>query len=95
MQPMLQLYFAPGACSFVPHVGLEAIKAAGILREKYNVAADLWSVLYLQPARTPGVLSAQAEYQARILPALAGQLAAETSRCTHTRPASGHTRSTP
>jgi glutathione S-transferase len=26
---MMQLYFAPGACSFVPHVGLEAIKAAG------------------------------------------------------------------
>jgi glutathione S-transferase len=25
---MLKLYFAPGACSFVPHVGLEAIKAA-------------------------------------------------------------------
>ena len=25
---MLQLYFAPGACSFVPHVGLEAIRAA-------------------------------------------------------------------
>jgi len=25
---MLELYFAPGACSFVPHVGLEAIKAA-------------------------------------------------------------------
>ena len=24
----LQLYFAPGACSFVPHVALEAIKAA-------------------------------------------------------------------
>lgn len=23
----LELYFAPGACSFVPHVGLEAIKA--------------------------------------------------------------------
>ena len=60
-----------------------------------DIAAELWSVLYLQPARTPGVLSAQAEYQARILPALAGQLAAETSRCTHTRPASGHTRSTP
>ena len=61
-----------------------------------DIAAELWSVLYLQPARTPGMLSAQAEYQARILPALAGQLAAETSRCTHTRPApSGHTRSTP
>ena len=26
---MMQLYFAPGACSFVPHVGLEAVKAAG------------------------------------------------------------------
>ena len=25
---MLELYFAPGACSFVPHVGLEAIKTA-------------------------------------------------------------------
>jgi len=25
---MLQLYFAPGACSFVPHVALEAIRAA-------------------------------------------------------------------
>src|SRR6185436_1506066 len=25
----LELYFAPGACSFVPHVGLEAVKAAG------------------------------------------------------------------
>lgn len=26
---MMQLYFSPGACSFVPHVALEAIKAAG------------------------------------------------------------------
>ena len=26
----LELYFAPGACSFVPHVGLEAIKAASV-----------------------------------------------------------------
>jgi glutathione S-transferase len=25
---MIELYFAPGACSFVPHVGLEALKAA-------------------------------------------------------------------
>ncbi len=25
---MIELYFAPGACSFVPHAGLEAIKAA-------------------------------------------------------------------
>jgi len=25
---MIELYFAPGACSFVPHAGLEAIRAA-------------------------------------------------------------------
>lgn len=25
---MIELYFAPGACSFVPHVGLEVVKAA-------------------------------------------------------------------
>ena len=25
---MIEFYFAPGACSFVPHVALEAIKAA-------------------------------------------------------------------
>jgi glutathione S-transferase len=25
---VLELYFAPGACSFVPHVGLEAVRAA-------------------------------------------------------------------
>jgi len=40
-------------------------------------------VLYLQPERTPGLVSAQAEYQARILPALAAQLVAETTRCGH------------
>ena len=50
-----------------------------------DIAAGLWSVLYLKPHRTPGLLSAQAEYQARILPALADQLRAETSWCTHTR----------
>jgi hypothetical protein len=47
--------------------------------------AALWSVLYLQPDRTPGLLSAQAEYQARILPALAAQLMTETTRCAHPR----------
>jgi len=42
-------------------------------------------VLYLQPARTPALVSAQAEYQARILPALADQLRLETNRCGHPR----------
>jgi hypothetical protein len=63
-----------------------------------DVLASLWSVLYLQPDRTPGLISAQAEFQARLLPALAGQLQAETHRCGHARnpaPPAGHPRSTP
>ena len=50
-----------------------------------DIAAELWSVLYLQPARTPAMVSAQAEYQARILPALADQFRLETNRCGHPR----------
>jgi hypothetical protein len=63
-----------------------------------DIAAELWSVLYLQPARTPGLVSAQAEYQARILPALAGQLRNETNTCGHPRgpaPAGGQSWSRP
>ena len=62
-----------------------------------DILADLWSVLYLRPRRTPGVLSAQAEYQARILPALADQLRLETSHCGHPRtqaPLTGYPRRT-
>ena len=51
-----------------------------------DVLAELWQVLYLQPDRTPRILSAQAEYQARIVPALAAQLLTETTRCGHTVP---------
>ena len=51
-----------------------------------DIAAELWSVLYLQPDRSPGLVSAQAEYQARLLPALADQLRIETNRCGHPRP---------
>jgi hypothetical protein len=64
-----------------------------------DIASELWSVLYLQPARTAGLVSAQAEYQARILPALAEQLRTETGRCGHPRnpapAADGQPRSTP
>jgi len=62
-----------------------------------DILSTLWSALYLQPRRSPGLVSAQAEYQARILPALADQLHVETSRCGHPRtpgPA-GHPRGTP
>ena len=63
-----------------------------------DIASELWSVLYLQPVRTAGLVSAQAEYQARILPALADQLRIETHRCGHPRspaPAGGQPWSTP
>jgi hypothetical protein len=50
-----------------------------------DIACELWSVLYLQPARSPALLSAQAEYQARILPALSEQLRIETNTCGHRR----------
>ena len=63
-----------------------------------DIAAELWSVLYLQPSRNPGLVSAQAEYQARILPALADQLRIETNRCGHPRnpaPAGGQPWSRP
>ena len=63
-----------------------------------DIASELWSLLYLQPARSPALVSAQAEYQARILPALADQLRIETGRCGHPRnpaPAGGQPWSTP
>ena len=50
-----------------------------------DILAELWSALYLQPDRSPGLISAQAEYQARILPALADHLRIETNRCGHPR----------
>ena len=63
-----------------------------------DILAELWSVLYLQPSRNPGLISAQAESQARILPALADQLRVETHRCGHPRnpaPADGQPWSRP
>jgi hypothetical protein len=52
-----------------------------------DILRRLWSALYLDPdpdtESGPELLSAQAEYQARVLPAIAAQLAAETTRCGH------------
>ena len=61
-----------------------------------DVLSELWSVLYLHARRSPAVVSAQAEFHARIVPAIAGQLAAETTRCSHAPsrpPVNGTTRS--
>jgi hypothetical protein len=48
-----------------------------------DIVSELHSVLYFQPKRTASLLSAQAEYTTRILPAFAEQFRTETSRCTH------------
>jgi hypothetical protein len=45
--------------------------------------SELWSVLYLAPARTPGTLAGQAEWHTRLLTAAAEQLARETRGCAH------------
>ena len=48
--------------------------------------SKLWSLLYLTADRSDGILAAQAEWQTRLLPAAADQMAAESSGCQH-RPA--------
>ena len=63
-----------------------------------DVLSELWSVLYLQAQRSPAVVSAQAEFHARIVPAIAEQLMTETTRCGHARartPVNGCERSVP
>jgi hypothetical protein len=52
--------------------------------------SELHSVLYFQPKRSASLLSAQAEFGTRIMPAVSEQFRAETSRCTHrATPANG------
>ena len=60
-----------------------------------DILAELWSVLYLQDRRSAGLLSAQAEYQARILPALSAQFMTETTGCGHARPGNVRVRTAP
>jgi hypothetical protein len=48
--------------------------------------SELWSALYLQNRRSTGILSSQAEFQTRYLPAAALQMEQETKRCEHARP---------
>jgi hypothetical protein len=44
---------------------------------------ELWSILYMVPDRTAGTIASQAEWQTRLLPALAEQMYLETTRCQH------------
>jgi hypothetical protein len=43
--------------------------------------SELWSVLYLQPSRSAGLLAGQAEWWTRLLPAVAEMLKTETAGC--------------
>jgi len=45
--------------------------------------SELWSVLYLSSNRTSGTLTAQGEWQTRLLPAAADQMAHEANGCPH------------
>ena len=49
--------------------------------------SELWSVLYLTSRRSASVLSGQAEWTCRLLPAAAEMLRHETTGCQHSRPA--------
>jgi hypothetical protein len=44
--------------------------------------SELWAALYLSRPRTAATLAGQADFQTRLLPAAAGQLSTETSKCT-------------
>jgi hypothetical protein len=48
-----------------------------------DVASELHAVLYLQATRNQGLLAGQAELLTRLMPALAGLMAAEATRCPH------------
>ena len=75
-----------------PHYGHLAAKLAECWEQhplcliELDWASELWSVLYLQTSRDAGLLSSQAEFGIRILPALADQLHTETNGCRHQRP---------
>lgn len=45
--------------------------------------SELWSALYLGTTRTDRILAAQAEWQTRLLPGAADQMAADADGCTH------------
>ncbi|MGH3398049.1 MAG: hypothetical protein ACRDPO_25510 [Streptosporangiaceae bacterium] len=45
--------------------------------------SELWSELYLAAERTPEILAAQGEWQTRLLPSAADQMALEADGCKH------------
>jgi hypothetical protein len=51
--------------------------------------SELWSALYLDPRRAASTLAGQAEWQTRLLPAAASQMASDATGCRHS-PGSPH-----
>jgi hypothetical protein len=56
---------------------------------------ELWSALYLPPGRRAPSLASQAEWQTRLLPALAEQMYIETTRCQHAKTTLSHRQAPP
>jgi hypothetical protein len=55
-----------------------------------DLLSEIWSVLHLNEKRTPLTLAGQADWQTRVMPAIADQLAAETRSCNHAVSRNGH-----
>jgi hypothetical protein len=76
-----------------PHYGYLAARLAPCWEEHplclagLDVLSELHSVLWFQPGRNAALLTAQAEFGTRIVPAFAEQFALETSSCRHRAPA--------
>jgi hypothetical protein len=74
---------------YLPHYGYLAAslgpcwKSHPLCLVLFDWLSELWSVLYLSKPRTDRLLDAQAEFSARILPAVADQLRIETTNCGH------------
>ncbi len=60
-----------------------------------DYVSEMWSVLHLNASRSIRDLAAQAEYQTRVLPALAEQLNKETTNCVHHVPRTAHNGAAP
>lgn len=47
--------------------------------------SEIWQLVYLQPKRSGNMLASQAEWQTRLLPAAAEQMAKDAQGCDHKR----------
>jgi hypothetical protein len=67
----------PSLAAALVRLSEHAGRIAGL--ETINWLSELWSVLYLRPSHTAGILVGQAEWQTRLLSAAADQMARDRS----------------